>query len=192
MGRPTLLTPERQAKIVELLRGGNYIETAVTLAGINKQTHYNWINRAQAELNRLAESTNPDDDVAEEERIFVDYLDAVTRARAEAEAANVAVIQRAARGYEVRRVRTFKDQKGEITKIEEITFREHKPELALDFLERSFPDRWKRQSRHETVGDGGGPVQVAATVQYIMPDNGRDPKVGARPAAQPERQEGGE
>ncbi len=42
MGRPTLLTPETQAKIVAALEAGNYRQTACTAAGIHRHTLQNW------------------------------------------------------------------------------------------------------------------------------------------------------
>ena len=42
-GRPTLDTPERRAKILEAIRGGNYRETAARYAGIGTQTLGDWM-----------------------------------------------------------------------------------------------------------------------------------------------------
>lgn len=41
-GRPTTLTPGVQAKIIEALRKGNYRDTAAALAGVTRQTLWNW------------------------------------------------------------------------------------------------------------------------------------------------------
>ncbi len=73
MGRPTKRTPEVEAKIVEAVRGGNYVETAARYAGIAPPTFYEW----QAK--------------------FPDFAELVKNARAEAEARNVTIIQQAAR-----------------------------------------------------------------------------------------------
>lgn len=43
MARPTSLTPEIQATIVESLRKGNYRTTAAALAGVHRNTILNWI-----------------------------------------------------------------------------------------------------------------------------------------------------
>ncbi len=45
MSRPTSLTPEVQAIIVEALRRGNYRRTAAQLAGICERTLYSWEER---------------------------------------------------------------------------------------------------------------------------------------------------
>jgi len=48
MGRPTKLTPEVQAVIIEAVEAGNYFETAAALAKICKQTLYSWIEKGEA------------------------------------------------------------------------------------------------------------------------------------------------
>jgi transposase len=45
--RPTLLTPEVQATIVEAIRKGHYRETAAHLAGITRRTINNWEQRGE-------------------------------------------------------------------------------------------------------------------------------------------------
>lgn len=48
MGRPTKLTPETQAVIVEAFLGGLYAEDAALLGGISEQTYYSWVERGKA------------------------------------------------------------------------------------------------------------------------------------------------
>ena len=48
-GRPSLLNLEVTEKIVDCLRVGSYIETAVAFAGINKDTFYAWLKRGAKE-----------------------------------------------------------------------------------------------------------------------------------------------
>jgi transposase len=81
MARPTKLTPEKHTKIVELIRAGNYAETAATLTGIGKQTYYTWMQKGEGPKARSP---------------YKEFRDAVTAAKAEAEARMVTVIQRAA------------------------------------------------------------------------------------------------
>lgn len=64
-GRPSKLTPEVQAKIVEAIRGGNYREVAAEWAGIGERTFQTWMagqkpahlefQRAVIEAERAAE-----------------------------------------------------------------------------------------------------------------------------------------
>lgn len=44
-GRKTKLTRETHEKIIEAIRGGNYIETAAAFAGISKVTLYKWLRK---------------------------------------------------------------------------------------------------------------------------------------------------
>lgn len=79
--RPTKLTPEIQKTIVELLRRGNYIETAAVFAGIDKKTFYNWMKRGN-------EATSGK---------YNEFFHAVEQAMAEAEIRDVANITNAAK-----------------------------------------------------------------------------------------------
>jgi len=89
-GRPTKLTPEVKDKIIRYIRGGNYIETAVQASGITKKSFYNWLDRGNKELERLAKS--PKARVRQSEQIFVDFVKEVDKAQAEAEAKDVMLL----------------------------------------------------------------------------------------------------
>lgn len=82
-GRPTKLTPEIQAAIVDAIRRGNYIETAATIAGITKDTLYKWIKRGNACKSGA----------------FKDFSDAIKKAIAESEDHDITVINSAAAMY---------------------------------------------------------------------------------------------
>ena len=72
MARPSKFTAERQEKILEALRAGNYLETAAAYAAISYQTLNEW------------------------RKTFPEFSEAVEKARADAEARMVAVIMKAA------------------------------------------------------------------------------------------------
>jgi transposase len=72
------LTPELQEKLINLLRRGNYIETAAACSGIHKDTFYHWMKRG-----------------ARGDKAYVAFAEAVHRAMAESEAMDLAIIQRA-------------------------------------------------------------------------------------------------
>ncbi|TCW39174.1 hypothetical protein EDC32_102420 [Laceyella sacchari] len=80
-GRPTKLTPALQEKIVMMIRGGNYIETAAAYAGISKQTLYNWLRRGARQKSGQ----------------YREFALAVEQALAEAEMRDLALIEQAAR-----------------------------------------------------------------------------------------------
>jgi Xaa-Pro aminopeptidase len=87
----TKLTPERRDVIVKALEAGNYDEVAAQAAGVSKASFYNWLKRGEAELERVESAPNAR--MRQSERPFVDFLDAVTRARAQAEPEMVARIK---------------------------------------------------------------------------------------------------
>lgn len=119
MGRPDRLTKERHERIVQLIRNGVYIQTACEANGIGTSTYYRWLENAD----------NPDADPK-----YREFREAITRARAEAEARHVLHVEQAART----------DWKA-----------------AAWFLERSFPTRYGRQQRIEHTGADGGAITLA-------------------------------
>lgn len=136
MSRPTLLTPDRVRRITELVAAGNDQETAALAAGISKSTHFAWMARGRIEADRLA--ANPRLKVKASEAPFVEYLEAVQKARAEAEARLVLLVAKAAQ--------------------EPKTW-----QAAAWLLERRDPQRWGRVTRTELTGKGGGPVKQETT-----------------------------
>lgn len=80
MGRPSKLEESTVDDLVKWLKLGYYIEDACTMAGIAKQTYYNWMAKAEAN----------------EGQEYLDFLDSVKRARAEAEGAHIMNIRKAA------------------------------------------------------------------------------------------------
>jgi transposase len=120
-GRPTKFTPERTTKLITALRAGNYRDTACKYAGISFQTLRNWI--------KIAESP---DAPAE----YVEFLDAIEKAEAEAEMVDIGIIRQAA-------------QEGQW-------------QAAAWVRERKNPERWGRRdaSKIELTGSDGGPVDM--------------------------------
>ena len=133
----TKLNPERQARIVEALTNGNYIETSARYAGITPAGMYKWINRGNEERQRIADGEKP----RLTETIFVDFVEAVEKARAQAEMRNVGLIQKAAMDG------TW--------------------QASAWYLERSYPKRWGRSDRVEHTGADGGPVEVSVSLDEL-------------------------
>lgn len=146
LGRPTKLTVPVQERIVADLRAGLYMETAAARAGVGISSLYRWLAQGQNE------------DAPAELR---EFWEAVTRARAEAEARMVATVQKAAMGgTEIRRTRrTLRDG----TVEEDVSYAPPDGKVALDFLSRAFPARWapRRAIDVELSGPDGGPVEFA-------------------------------
>jgi hypothetical protein len=122
MARPTKLTPEITEKICMAIRAGNYAKIAAGMAGISEATYYSWLDQAK----------EPD---AEPE--FLEFLESVERAEAEAEIGAVARIRQAA---------------------DNGTW-----QAAGWLLERKHGERWGRNDklRQEISGVDGAPIQLS-------------------------------
>lgn len=79
-GRPTKLTPALQARILKLVRAGNYPEVAAASLGVNRATYYRWMERGEK--------------CAKGDELFRDFRDALTRAKATAETAALAKVSK--------------------------------------------------------------------------------------------------
>lgn len=137
MGRPTKLTKDVQQKIVSALTAGNYQDTAAAFAGVSKQTFYNWMERGRIENERIAAGHKP----RKAETPFVDFLDAVESARAQAEVRSVGLISKAAN--------------------------EGTWQAAAWYLERSHPQKWARINRTEISGPDGGPIEATVDIDLL-------------------------
>lgn len=136
MGRPSKLTKELHDQIVQVIRAGNYIETACAYVGINKSTFYEWLKRGAREKQRVDQ--NPRARIRKEERKFVDLSNAVEKALAHAEIRDVAMIAKAG---------------------------EENWQASAWRLERKFPKRWGRkdnlQANIEHTGKDGGAIETS-------------------------------
>jgi transposase len=125
MGRPTKLTEDAQERIISALKAGNYMDTAAQYAGVDESTLHRWIARGKEEDSGL----------------YYEFRKAVEKARAEAEARNVHLIQTAAQGG------TW--------------------QAAAWFLERSHPGKWGRREKVEHSGPDGGPITLSGLAQLM-------------------------
>jgi transposase-like protein len=122
------------ASIVENLRAGAYIETAAAAAGVSASTVHAWLRRAE---------DHPDDCGSP----FLEFLEAVEKARAEAELDAIRTIREAApRSWQA----------------------------AAWYLERSYPKRWGRQAPEpppNLASDGQQPVSIAQLHALLVDDD---------------------
>lgn len=93
LARPSLLTPERQAVIVEWTAEGNRVENAAAAAGVNAATFHNWMARGRVERDRLART--PKGKPRASEVRYLEFLEAIEKARAEALATAIGEIRKA-------------------------------------------------------------------------------------------------
>ena len=85
-GRPVKITEELIKQICDVVRAGNYIETAAAFNGLSKSTLYDWMKRGARERQRI-EGTNRKP--LKKEELFMAFSDAIEKAMAEAEIRDV-------------------------------------------------------------------------------------------------------
>ncbi|OGG56630.1 MAG: hypothetical protein A3F84_08380 [Candidatus Handelsmanbacteria bacterium RIFCSPLOWO2_12_FULL_64_10] len=130
-GRPSKLNPALQKRIVQAIRRGCYVETAAALAGLHKDTFYAWLKKGAQE---------------DGEKIYRDFSAAVEKALAESERDDLAVIEKAGRGYEVTKEKTVVYKDGSVETTTETSTR-FNWQAAAWRLERRFPERWAKIDR---------------------------------------------
>lgn len=79
-GRPSKISPEIQARVVQAIQAGNYLEVAAAYAGLSKDTLYRWMKAG------ARSSSGP----------YREFSDAIQKALADAEVRDVALIAKAA------------------------------------------------------------------------------------------------
>lgn len=142
MGRPSLLTPERQQTIVEAISTGlTDNKTAATAAGIGERTFYDWLTRAEKDT---------------ADGIYSQFSQAVKEAQAAAEIRHLKIIDKAATGYNEVQTRVVEkveiDKHGvfhDITETTTTTTRKFQWQASAWILERTYPQKYARAPRDE-------------------------------------------
>ncbi len=116
-GRPLGWSQEIQDEMVAILKDGNYVETACAIVGLAKSTFYDWTNWGRQARDKV--NKDPNAKLTKNERICLDFSDAIKKASAEAEARDLYLIGQAAK---------------------------YSWQAAAWRLERKFPDRWGRKT----------------------------------------------
>jgi hypothetical protein len=129
MGRHCLLTEEVQKRITDAIRVGNTDECAAEQAGIAARTHWYWMKRGE-------DARQNKENNGGRSNKFLRYLQAVERARAQAEGFHVAVVAQAA-------------QRGDA-------------KVSLEWLRRRRPKDWnpKEAVEAEVVHQGGTTLEI--------------------------------
>lgn len=133
--KPRIFDPERQKRLLDALRAGNYQETAIVYAGLSRARFFAAMARGRAERDRLDEGGEPSADP--DEALYVEFVNEVERARAEAEIRAISNI----------RLAGAKNWQAEAW-----------------FLERTNPQRFGRRIAAEVTGKDGGPVEAHVNV----------------------------
>jgi hypothetical protein len=161
-GRPSRLLEEAvRERLLAAVAAGMTHHAAAVYAGIHEATFYRWMARGRA-----AQDAHEAGELDDAEEPFREFCEAVTRAHAHGQHANVMRIDRVAEGGHVvrRRTRRYRDPAtGQL--LEEIEEDVAPPDwrAAAWVLERRHPDGFARPSQLQVSGPGGGPVEVAQT-----------------------------
>ncbi len=133
MAHPSKLTPETHQRIIALVRGGNYVETAAAACGVSKKSIYDWLKRgARAKSGK--------------HRAFAEDFH---KAQAESEALALQAIAKAGQGEEVKIIREKLGPNCNVIDRTVETRRQKSWQADAWRLERRFPSRWSRRMRSE-------------------------------------------
>jgi len=169
IGRTTKLTPQVHEAIVRAVTAGVPVVQAAQLVGIGQSTVLQWLQRGEGRAKRSAEAR------------YVEFVEAITRARAFDEARRLARLEQAGRGGAVVHEKTTQYADGRV--ITERTYAP--PEWRCDawYLEHAYPDRWGRrvqadlsleirQLAQEVAEEIGVPVdQLLAEAQAFLKEH---------------------
>lgn len=171
MPRPTKLTPDTQAKIIQRLSAGSTIKATCDSVGIHVDTYYEWLKRGNE-----AKSG-----------IYSDFSEATTRAQADGlihaaiqfrNGMNPSeIVAETTETFVETRIRKVKHADGSTEEVpyqyERTVKRDtvtHNPgdwRAAMEYLARRDPESWARQAaqKHDISHDG------KLQIEYIYPDN---------------------
>lgn len=143
------LNPAMQEKICQFLRAGNYFNVACLCSGVSPNVGKEWLARGRGTTKKSGRSQT---------ELYIAFAEAVEKAEAEAEAAAIMRIQKAARGGSEIKTEVIKKPDG--TETTRTTLQE--PQWTADawFLERKFHMDWARRDRAEVTGKDGGAIQL--------------------------------
>ncbi|MFG2004831.1 hypothetical protein ACGFNU_37355 [Spirillospora sp. NPDC048911] len=161
IGRPLrLLNDDVRDQLLEAISHGATIESAVAAASISTTTYYRWMERGQDALDTLQETGELDP--AEEP--FREFREAATRAHAQGEVFNAALLRKIAEGGYVVKTRTkrYRDAaSGQVVEETEVDLAPPDLRAVTFYLERRHPDGWgKTVEQLEVSGPEGGPIPM--------------------------------
>lgn len=156
-------------RILDAITAGNYIECAAALAGIHKDTFYEWLKVGAQASADLHSGRRTEADLTEHDHDCRSFSDAVVEAQARSEARDVAQLAELARGG--RKIESSTVKKDAAGNVVETTTRTEVAEPSAAVLqwrlERRFPDKWGRR-RIEVSGPDGEPIPVEARVAGLV------------------------
>jgi Tfp pilus assembly protein PilF len=131
-GRKKILPQDPRIQVfLEALADGNYIKTACAYAGIGQSTAHMWMDKGS----KARDKQDANEKLDAEDQRFLELLELIEKARAEAIQRNVKIIRQA----------------GETGQWQ----------ASAWWLERTMPKEFGRQTRTEITGADGGAIQVS-------------------------------
>lgn len=152
MGRPTKLTPTLQKQLVAALKTGATVVDVCKSVGLGKATFYEWLAIGEAVIDGTKHARMPEDPT--EQKRFVDFVDAVTRAQEDAKMSAIKTLRTAMNPYTetTKSTKTFKETrlKRDGTEYQYVRVEESKTTVrrqgdwraAVEYLKRRYKDEW--------------------------------------------------
>lgn len=168
MPRPSKLSPDLQAKIVERLQAGATIQATCDSVGIHKQTFYNWMEQGEKAKSGA----------------FFDFFDAATRAQADGLIQAAIRFRQGMNPYDAETVTTESFEETRLDKEgKPYTYRKtvtkrtvaHMPgdwRAAADYLARRDPENWARTAPQKLEHTGA--IETRNTNVNINAENAHD------------------
>lgn len=160
MARPSDLTRDLQERIVSRIVAGNTAEDAIESLGLDGSTLYDWLKKGRSKVRGPQGS----------DTTYVEFAEAIKKARAECRVRLVIVLRDAAQGQLVKRhnQRNCPLLLGEANECDCPTERlAPNPFIAARMLESIDPQHWNRMVRVEMSGRDGGPIAVESPATRI-------------------------
>ena len=133
IGRPSKLTESRMEKLIEALRSGNYRIDACRAAGIHYNTLLAWEKKGESQQSGE----------------YVDFLEALRRAEAEAVVSSVEVITIAAQGGDWRAAAWFLEHKypNNWARLDKRAVEDIIPDTNRDVVQKRVEEYWAEVER---------------------------------------------
>ncbi|MEM7345428.1 MAG: hypothetical protein AAF485_14400 [Chloroflexota bacterium] len=146
-GRKTDCTPEVIATIAKNIAMGLSNRDAMAVAGVSESAFYNWIQRGEQEIRRVAEAPTRRK-VKDKELPFVDFVEAIKKAEPQRKQVLISIIQKSARGGAQHTETKEKYEAGNETPTEKTITTKTRPsewQAAAWLLERLHPEEFGRR-----------------------------------------------
>jgi hypothetical protein len=154
----TVAVWDRAADVIRL--GGNYTDAAVRV-GVAKFTFADWLRQGARLVAGVASGGIDAADLDAHQRGLVNLVEAVDRAESEAKLVYLGLLDRVARGQDVRVVTVKVDAQGQEIERSERTEQRGPDAATIRWrLERRWPEEFAPRVRAEITGADGGPVEV--------------------------------